>query len=500
MSSIFDFSYMQYPTTNIVNNDIKFNNKSKNYGLTFIDLQDVRTKIIKQRKFLLENEFVTANGEFKTLLDVSMAANHSERYYAMILNKVNTFVSYNLNRDLVPVFMTVTLDGYFRDFLKGNFSRFKEKDIKSIPNDDRFGFLLDQLDSKKSFTIKDLYKVLAYQFHRFQKSNTMQKIRKSENSDYSYLRVTEPHKNGVPHFHILMYIPADKIDIVRATFEKFFPAPQNHKRLNNIGYDTNGFQIDIRNPVGYILKYILKSFRNVVEGKEPDYLDAWYSHYRIPRSIFSHTLLTQKDYLRIAILDDDWYYLSHLDVFKDKHLRFTFLHDKTNRHLYISKNYCAIYYINDLGFMRILKQYGTNTFNKSLISLNSLKFTTQKPYDFNILFLYDIKNPIIYRKSNIEKGCKVVYEFSNPQVKAYHTPVNKLDIYALLDLYHNFDFENYNELRYFNIKKELIKREFLHEDDFSLQYYSDFIDAFGSIGKNELYDDDFDVDFCNAFG
>jgi len=65
------------------------------YGLTVHDLNYTKQKITKQREFLLKNSFMTPNGETKTLLDVSYAANHSERYYSQLLNKIHTMDSYN---------------------------------------------------------------------------------------------------------------------------------------------------------------------------------------------------------------------------------------------------------------------------------------------------------------------------------------------------------------------------------------------------------------------
>ena len=117
------------------------------YGLTSEDLKTVQKKIKNQEKYLKSNTFVTSSGQSKTLAEVSFGANTSTRYYSRILNKVNTFVSLNLGRDYKAVFLTVTLDGFFRDFLKGNFTRWtdetKEAYKKHIPNNDRHGHYLD---------------------------------------------------------------------------------------------------------------------------------------------------------------------------------------------------------------------------------------------------------------------------------------------------------------------------------------------------------------------
>ena len=78
-----------------------------------------------QRDYLDNHNFTTATGQVKSLLDVSFSANHSKRYYSEIINKINTIndIIAMEETQYQSIFITVTLDGYFRDFLKGNFSR-----------------------------------------------------------------------------------------------------------------------------------------------------------------------------------------------------------------------------------------------------------------------------------------------------------------------------------------------------------------------------------------
>jgi hypothetical protein len=272
------------------------------YGLSKKDLFNIRTKIDNQRDFLEQNSITTSKGEEKTYMDFSYSANHSKRYYPRILNKVDTFVSIAMNKGYVPLFLTPTLDGFFRDFLKGNYDRWDKNKKKyvldnHIPNNDRNGHYLDLIERKAVFTPKDLYKIMGHQLHRFTKILGEIK-RNNEDFSYSFLRVTEPHKDGVPHFHILMYIPPEYVSTVYRAFMKSFPAPRNSQRItkyNTFGknkrngkkiqegmYETHGFQTEIRSPVGYILKYILKSFINLINDEELDYLQAWYIKYRIP--------------------------------------------------------------------------------------------------------------------------------------------------------------------------------------------------------------------------
>lgn len=133
-----------------------------------------------------------------------------------------------------PIFITATLDGFFRDFLRADFRRYNKSSNKiKIPNNERYGFLKDKIENKEAFTIKDLYNILNSQLHGFQKSNIFKKIKKNEHKVH-YVRVCEPHKkDGVPHLHLMLYVPKIYLQETKKFYKKYFTAPQNLKPLNN---------------------------------------------------------------------------------------------------------------------------------------------------------------------------------------------------------------------------------------------------------------------------
>lgn len=383
------------------------------YGLTKIDLARVREKIALQEDYLEQNTFTTSNGEVKSFLDISYSANLSKRYYPRILNKVNTFTSHGLNQGLVPIFLTVTLDGFFRDFLQGDYSRWDKhkRDYilgKHIPNNDRSGHYIDYIERGSTLTPKDLYKIIGWQLHRFTKSTTLQNIRK-EGLNYSFLRVTEPHKDGTPHFHILMYAPLEYVPSIYKEFVRYFPAPQNHKKLtlkssgrhpSKIAdgiYETNGFQTKIRSASAYILKYILKSFTNLINDDEIDYLQAWYVHNKIPRLISSHTLVSQDVYHSTAILEDDWYYLTNIKVEGghtiDRDNNYFKFDDSMGRVITGDNGY---FHIFNNG--KLVSSYGQHVYRPRVIRLKRLSFSAVRPSSFSPLDRYVIYNaPKKYR-------------------------------------------------------------------------------------------------------
>lgn len=499
---------------------------SQNYGLTLHDLQNVRKKIKSQSDYLQRNTFTTSNGEVKSLLDVSYSANLSKRYYPRILNKVDSFVSLGMYHNLVPVFLTCTLDGFFRDLLQGDYSRFtpekRAEYIKHIPNNERNGFYLDYMDKKNALTPRDLYKILSHQMHRFSKAESFRAIKKAD-LQYSYIRVTEPHKNGVPHFHILIMLPEEYVPHVYKDFRRFFPAPQNHKRItkkNTFGenkrngafvtdisviengirvqkpfYETQGFQTQIKSASGYILKYILKSFANLIEEKEIDYLQAWYVHNRIPRLITTHTLVSQDVYHKIAPLEKDWYYLSNIKIdggyYRDRDNDYFIINDGAGRKI-IGDN--GIYMITNNG--RIVASYGTKGATPPpMFRLRAMTFQKDKPVQHNLLNRYRIYIPPKEYSYYIRKSFKednscawianpedVYFIFDTDlEFETYIKPQREKGIHKKSDLelindYYNFDFEKEVGHKYAIIHNELVERgllqvEKVNPNEYNISFY-----------------------------
>lgn len=293
----------------------------KQYGLTPDDLKFARDKRDSQMSYLSNNHFHTCTGQVKSFLDVSFSANLSERYYAQLSNKINTMHSLAISQHLKPVFLTITLDGFFRGFLTANYSKWhrlsddQKKDyLRHIPNNEVYGFFRDKIRDESKFTVKDLYNVLAFQWMNFSKSYSFKKLKK-EGRQFIYLKAAEPHKDGVPHFHVLLWIPSDYFDIFKKDFKRYFPAPRNHKEIpdGNPG-DTYGFQTAIHNPVGYIMKYATKSFMDLKTGEDLDYLQAWYIKHKIRRMTTSHSTIPQWVYQKCFAFEKDWYHLTDLNL------------------------------------------------------------------------------------------------------------------------------------------------------------------------------------------
>lgn len=423
------------------------------YGLTSSDLEFVRKKHDLQKKYLENNTFQTPNGQIKSLLDVSHSANHSERYYSFMQNKLNTiqdFINSQTDFDYVPIFLTITLNGFFRGFLKSDFSKYNEElHKKEVPNSERFGFLHDKIKNKEKFTIKDLYNCLNYQWYNFLRSPIFRKFKK-QNTKIHYIRTAEPHKkDGVPHFHLLMYCPKDKVELLKKYYKDYFPAPQNTRKLKKGSEDLKGFQTDLKSPLGYILKYVLKSFRDVKNNAEIDYLQAWYIKNRILRIVTSHSIVPQWVYNKLVPIERDLYYLDYINKYgyaewskEDDYICFT---DLSNyRTLEYNQGKYKLYYEKS---GKLIKEFGETK-------------ETQKPIFKKIELKYKkrIKEPkIIINGISYKQIDNQLVELS------YIKPINYYTNLSLYQYYKKIDIEKVNLSHFALVKNELIKRNVIDE-------------------------------------
>ncbi len=429
------------------------------FGLNKNDLKIIQNKVDNQSDYLDNNYFTTSSGQIKTLRDVSFSANHSERYYAQLSNKIDTMTKTAISIGLHSCFLTMTLDGYFRDLLHGDYRRFnklsdedKEIALKSVPNSEALGEVRQKIKAKLQLTIKDLYNILNHQTNTYLKSGAFQALKKA-NKKYMYIRTVEPHKDGVPHFHMMLYIPLEHVEHFKKFFVKSYPAPQNAKKAPNSD-DLKGFQIDIRDTTAYIMKYILKSFMDVKKQKDIDYIQAWYIKHRIMRCVTSRALIPQWVYQKAFIFENDWFHLT--DLMNDPHNHcewsqednyFYFIDNYTDRELIYSFGVFQVVYNN-----RVIKEVGepkeknikTKVYDKTPKEWTKKELSPVPIFDDNQQLGYFNKG-----KTTLFKDCI--------------SPVYKTD-YELVQYYQGLDITSCNLQHYAYVRNHMIDRGLISSD------------------------------------
>ena len=236
------------------------------YGLSSADLEEVEQKLKRQKQFLeFSYLYDRINQNAIPLSDLLISANHSpERYYSEIQNRVNTLTTIAKQRELKPLFMTLTLPSEFHKYKEPKHQQIKKE---LIPNPKYNGT-----------PAKDAVKILTKMFAKLRHDRSLKELSKEQRI---YFRVNEPHKDGTPHTHILMFVPVDRVERIKKAFKRLFDA-----RANDI-------QDNIENATSYVMKYINKTLplskqKNL--SQKDKYLNAWYSKNRVIRFNSSKTL------------------------------------------------------------------------------------------------------------------------------------------------------------------------------------------------------------------
>lgn len=269
---------------------------SLRYGLSKSNLNAVRDKIAKQSDFLTYSYIKDNSTKQKfSLKDCIISSNHSpKRYHGEIQNRINTLDKEAKKAGLTPVFLTLTLPSEFHS-MKHN----------------KAGFLVPN-QKYNGLSPKESVKVLTKMFAKLRHDRSLKELSKEQRM---YYRVNEPHKDGTPHTHILLFIPSNRINRVENAFNRLF----NRK--------GNKFEKNIRNAASYVMKYINKTLPLSKEqfSEDDEYLNAWYVYNRINRfcssrstapmylyrilhhrfSLYALTQIRKRGQLKILTLVDD---------------------------------------------------------------------------------------------------------------------------------------------------------------------------------------------------
>jgi len=450
------------------------------FGINDKDLEFYNRRLEIQKTFLANNTFVSNSGQFKSYLDISYSANFSRKYYAEVANRINSLYQINQNLDNVPIFLTITLNGCFRDALKGDFSRFQSKDIKSLPYDLKYKY-----DNNIAFNIKDLVYLLNHLFTSFMFRNVFRKI-KSFGYEVSYIRVFEPHKkDGVPHIHALLFIPElFKLEVLN-TYKKVFYAPQNLRTdkityIQKLNAEINGFQWSLNNAVGYVMKYIQKTFIDFQKEDKLSYLSCWYVKYKVRRFITSRSLVPLWVYRKVFYLEKDLYYLT--EQFRDKE-NVIFEWDFEKQYIFVKNfktNFTLLY---ENGFYEY-------KYKDKIIYSNTKKQNKQEKFKSMRFFQKPTLKSKIKQKSSLisveiidkDNNKKLFYLDNNNELKKIIKPISKMKNYELYNYYKKLDIENVDLKHFALVKNECINRKLIEDIKIS----------------PDLYNVDFDIKDFNA--
>lgn len=386
------------------------------YGITKELRKYGLEKIKKQKNFLNSNFFQIGRDTIPMALLVKNAYHNSNKYIAEVNQRVYSLFHYANNKGLKNIFGTITLPSKYHKY-------------KTLSN----GRLVKN-PKYQNLSANDGAKELSKMFKALLDNHSYKDIPKE---DKCYFRVYEPHKNGTPHLHFSMFVPAHKVEILAQKFKNYFD--------NNYPTLRVDFQTEINNPVAYLMKYILKTFDDLREDENNiSDLSLWYIVNRITRFYTSRTLISLEVYRK---LNGRYNLLELTEMYRNKQLS-VLVDIDTNKVVSIHDNVGNIY----------------NKKDTQIKSINSFKVEPK----------LKIKRKEDRKKEPIIMIDDKRYVSINGQLQEYIPTVNKMNDIQLHKHYRDLeeDIYNINMQHYCLIKNELIDRDILHDEKLPINQYT----------------------------
>ena len=256
------------------------------YGITR-DARKIAKEKIRLAKQFLSSTYVKKSIPKIPLVDdekvplIEIVQNsfiNTHRYIAEINHRVASIKEYAKEQNLEPLFVTLTLPTQYHPKRR---IKLKSGRYVWVRNDN----YLPEINGEEN-TPKLASKHLSEFFRRILRHRSFYKIPKEKRV---FFRVIEPHKNsGVPHTHILFFVPKEaKPKLIKAIFN-LYPEPQAH------------IVDDIQDATAYMMKYILKTLDDLRQDEE-HYTDLtyWYIFWGICRIYTSRTFPALEVYRRL---------------------------------------------------------------------------------------------------------------------------------------------------------------------------------------------------------
>ena len=379
------------------------------YGLNDKKRAIALKKIETQKEFLSSHYVDSYSGEHIPLIDFFKNAYiNADRYIAEANHRVWSLYNYANSKNLSNVFVTITLPSEYHPYREIKGRKIKNRNFNN------------KTPKEASMRLSSMLRLI-----------TSNRIYSSIPGDSRcYFRSIEPHKSGVPHTHISFFIPKDKIESFKIMLARY---AERFKCQIHV-------ESDIRNPVSYVMKYILKTFDDLRSGgKGITDLSLWYVYHGISRFYTSRTLISLDVYRKLG---GRYTLLELTKSYKDKSL--SVMIDEAGDIVFIQDDLEVVYYRKNLR----VKSYDT--------PLNSSKIRYTFKSKIRELEKRYIPIPVEF------VGDKKRYVLHDGEIKEYEKPIYKMTLMELFE-YRSKAREEHNYLGIYASERALIRRNALEE-------------------------------------
>jgi hypothetical protein len=215
----------------------------------------------KQKSYLQYNKFVNLTTKETVNIDYNFEKKYKE-YSSITAQRAYTIQELSKRKEYCSVFITLTLPSSFHPF-------------KSVATPTGRLYVEDNKDFAFS-SIKEAvscgYKELNNIYQTFYK-----RVKNYVKNDLYYIKAVENHSTMIPHLHLVLYFPLDKLDFVKAVFKRVV----EHFKLNRTDLEEVVFKDNINYASKYLLKYIIKDLNNGSDIFKARVLDGWKRYHKI---------------------------------------------------------------------------------------------------------------------------------------------------------------------------------------------------------------------------
>lgn len=223
----------------------------------------------KQKSYLQYNKFINLSTKETVNIDYNFEKKYKE-YSRITAQRAYTIQELAKRKEYCSVFITLTLPSAYHPF-------------KSVATptgrlyvEDNKDFAFSSIKEAVSCGYKELNTI--YQtFYKRVKNYVKNDIKNNVKNDLYYLRSVENHCTMIPHIHLVLYFPTDKLDYVKAVFKRVV----EHFKLDRTDLEEVAFKDNINYASRYLLKYIIKDLNNGSDIFKARVLDGWKRYHKI---------------------------------------------------------------------------------------------------------------------------------------------------------------------------------------------------------------------------
>lgn len=351
----------------------------------FIELKDSYYKLSlkkeQNQQSFLKRMFIKNDNSSEVIKLHHSFEKYYKSYTKSVEQKVYAIEKIAKDKDLVPIFITLTLPSHYHPFQ----SILYDGKRKYVALNSNFDF--EDLDS----AVTNGYQYLNHIYRTFYKRV------KNSVDDLLYIKVVENHQTMIPHFHILFYVKREKNKIIKKIFDniqiEFELSQTDFEFIGNELQEVNtkNVKTGVNRASKYIMKYIAKTLNDGVDYHKARTLDGWKRYHKIRTITMSNLPLSMAEYRTIYHNIDEDSKAQLLNEAKDKDV---------NLFYYILINMFKFKKIHKGDNFQI-KKFGNIDKSKIIFFENVTRIKNRAGYSYQTnSFTLFINHKLIYEKQN----------------------------------------------------------------------------------------------------